>query len=88
MPRSRLSLAFMPSILLCGTDRQALVGRDRDAERIDGVVESGLGGPDGDVECLGCFCRREPDVVRQNEDGLLRDGEPFQTAFDQLPIGE
>ena len=51
-------------------------------------MEPGLGGPDGDVESFGHLAGRQVEVEGQDQDRLLRNGEPPQTALDQLAVGE
>jgi len=49
-------------------------------------VQPGFGGPDRDLEGIGRLARRQAEVIGQYEDRLLWDGEPTQTAFDQVAV--
>ena len=51
-------------------------------------MEPGFGGPDGDLECLGRFARSQADVEGQDEDRLLRNGEPPEATFELVTVGQ
>ena len=51
-------------------------------------MESGLRGPDGNVEGLRHIARPEAEVVREDEDRALRLAEAPEPAFELVPIGE
>ena len=61
----------MPTALPTEVDGRALFGRQGRPERLERVVEPGLGRPDGDVEGIGQLARSEADVEGQNQDGSL-----------------
>ena len=69
-------------------DRGPLFGGHDRPERLDGVVEPGLGGPDGDLESFGRLARSQADVEIQDEDRLLRSGEPPKSALELVAVGE
>ncbi len=55
-------------------------------ERVGGVMESGLGGPDGDTETVGNLGQGEADVVVEDEDGPLLDREPPEGPVELIAV--
>ena len=71
-----------------GAVRGSLVGLDGRPERLDGVVEPGLGGPDGDLESVGRLARRQAEVEVQDQDRPLRVAQATEAPFELVAIGE
>ena len=60
----------------------------RCAQGLEATVQSGRGGPVGDVEDLGHFRHRKVEVVVQDQHGPLVDVDRAQLAHDPVTFGE
>ena len=67
-------------------DRRGRVGFDRRAQRPGGVVQSRSGGPGRDAEGLGDLDQGQPEVVVQDEDRALLDGQASERAVEGVAI--
>jgi aminoglycoside phosphotransferase len=69
-------------------ERVALVGSDCCPERFDGVMQPGLGRPDGDAQGFGRLARRETDMEVQHQDRSLRMAQAPERPVQLVSVGE
>ena len=70
----------------CDVEDVLSVGLEAGPERSFRVMHAGLDRPDGNAESLGDLGQRKAEVVVEDQDGALLDGEPSEGALELVAV--